>query len=82
MDPEELRDILSRDKFRPFIITMTNGRNYQVTHPEVVHMGVDTIYFTRPLRGDATEFDDPVYLACVNISSIEPLDLPQRPEIN
>ena len=72
MDPEEMRSIVERDVFRPYVIFMNNGRHYRVTHPETVHMTADTVWLSRSTSEAMDEVDDAILLAVANMSSVEP----------
>ena len=39
MRPEDVREFLRRQPFRPFRLTLTDGRTYDVMHPELAMVG-------------------------------------------
>ena len=39
MRPEDIREFLRRQPFRPFRLTLTDGRTYDVMHPELAMVG-------------------------------------------
>jgi hypothetical protein len=39
MDASALRDALRRQPFKPFTITLVEGRSYEIRHPELVAIG-------------------------------------------
>ena len=43
MRPEELRDHLRKRPFRPFRLILTDGRTFEVRHPELAVIGRTTV---------------------------------------
>ncbi len=39
MRPEDMHRFLRRRPFRPFRITLTDGRSYEIHHPELMMVG-------------------------------------------
>ena len=73
MDPEELRQRL-RQPFDPFVVVMTNGDRFEVRHPEMAHLTVDTLYVFKDIDLDRDIAVGPgTWCAVVNISTLEPL---------
>jgi len=50
MRPEDLRQFLGQEPFRPFRVTLTDGREYEIRHPELVALGRSSLFigFPRP----------------------------------
>jgi hypothetical protein len=75
MRPEDIRVFLRRQPFRPFRLTLTDGRTYDVMHPELAMVGRSSteVGLTRP--------EDPeniaeriVSISLLQIMQIEPLE--------
>jgi hypothetical protein len=52
MRPEDLRDQLRRRPFRPLRLTLTDGRTYEVRHPELAMVGRSTVAIGLARPGD------------------------------
>jgi hypothetical protein len=64
MRPEDLREYIRRQPFRPFRVTLTDGRTYEVRHPEMLMIGRSSAVIGLPRPGD----DEPVYDHHVTVS--------------
>ena len=53
MRPDDIRNFLNRRPFQPFRITLTDGRNYEVRHPELVMVGRSSIVIGLPAPGES-----------------------------
>ena len=42
MRPDDIRAFLQQKPFRPFRVTLTDGRSYEVRHPELSMVGRST----------------------------------------
>jgi len=51
MRPEDIRDFLQRRPFQPVPITLTDGRTYDVRHPELAMVGRSTVVIGLPAPG-------------------------------
>ena len=72
MGPEDIRQHLRREPFRPFRIRMNNGRTYEVRHPEMARVDLREVTVgTKMTRGF---IDEKEFLSIRNISDIELLD--------
>jgi len=69
---EDVRDFLQTRPFRPFRITLTDGRTYSVQHPELAMVGRSTVAIGLPRPNDP----EPVYdrLVTVSLSHIVELE--------
>ncbi|HUG93814.1 MAG TPA: hypothetical protein VML55_23500 [Planctomycetaceae bacterium] len=77
MPPTRVREYLSRRPFRPCRLTLTDGRTYDVRHPELAMVGRGDVVIGLP----AEEFDVPVYdrfviVSLQHVMQIEPLEEP------
>jgi hypothetical protein len=43
MRPENIRDFLQRKSFQPFRVTLTDGRSFEIRHPELAMVGRSTV---------------------------------------
>ena len=75
MRPDDLLFWLKAQPFKPFRITMNNGRVYEVRHPELVRlMRTSLVYFTPSSQPDV--FDRAEMIGLTLIDHIEPVDTP------
>ena len=76
MFSKDLADLVHRKPFRPFRITLTDGRSYEIRHPEIVMLGKTTVIVGFP----AADEDEPVYdrfkiVDLLHIMEAEPIDV-------
>ena len=64
MRPEDIRQFLLRRPFQPFRLTLTDGRTYDIRHPELAMVGRSTVAIGVP----APEESEPVYDRLVTVS--------------
>ena len=74
MRPEEIREFVRRQPFEPFRITLTDGRTYDVVHPDLAIVGRGNIAVGLLRPGDA----DPIYdrlvtMSLLHIMQVEPI---------
>jgi hypothetical protein len=48
MDPAEMRELLRRSPFIPFVVKMSNGESYEIRHPEMAMVTPVTLYVFDP----------------------------------
>jgi len=71
--PEDIREFLGRRPFQPFRITLTDGRTYDVRHPEMAMVGRSTVAIGLPAPGDSTPvFDRLITVSLLHIMQVEP----------
>jgi hypothetical protein len=72
MRPEDLLNITRRQTFQPFRITLTDGRNYEVRHPELAMVGrsIVIIGLAGPNEPEPV-FDRTVTVSLLHIMQIE-----------
>ena len=72
MRPEDFRDYLRKQPFRPFRVTLTDGRTYEVHHPELAMVGRSTVIIglARPNEPEPV-FDRHVTVSLLHIMQIE-----------
>ena len=76
MRPDDIRNFLNKRPFQPFRITLTDGRNYEVRHPELVMVGRSSIVIGLPAPDESEPvFDRFVTVSLIHIMQIEPFEL-------
>ena len=73
MDTSALRALLERQPFCPFTMRMNDGREYQVKHPEWVHVTTGNVDFVSSSDGSTT-YLEPVLIASVHIEAQQTSD--------
>jgi len=75
MRPADLQDFVRRQPFQPFRLTLTDGRTYEVRHPELAMVGRSTIAIGIPSEGDPNPiYDRLVTVSILHVMQAEPLD--------
>jgi hypothetical protein len=74
MRPQDVRDHLRKRPFEPFRLTLTDGRTYDVLHPDLAMVGQSTVAVGLA-RPDAPElvYVRLVTVALLHIVQIEPI---------
>ncbi len=76
MRPDDVRQFLQERPFRPFRITLTDGRSYEVRHPELAMVGRSIVAIGVPSAGESEPvFDRLITVSLIHIMQIEPLEL-------
>jgi hypothetical protein len=75
MFSKDLADLIRRRPFKPFRITLTDGRSYEIRHPEIVMLGKTTVIVGFP----AADEEEPVFdrfkiVDLLHIMEAEPID--------
>lgn len=75
MRPEDIREHLRRQPFRPVRLTLTDGRTYDILHPELAMVGRSTmaIGLARPEDPDSLA-DRLVTISLLHIMQVELLE--------
>lgn len=68
MDADDFHDFLKQQPFRPFRITLTDGRNYDVAHSECALVGYSVVAIVFPNVGKR------VIIALSHVMQIEYLE--------
>jgi hypothetical protein len=80
MRPEDVQKFLRSRPFRPFRLTLTDGRIYDVTHPELALVGRNWVEVGLARPGDPEGVaDGAVTLSLLHIMQIENVELAQPP---
>lgn len=75
MRPEDIRELLRQKPFQPVRLTLTDGRTYDVFHPEMLMIGRSTIAIGIPKRnGPDPIYDRLITVSLLHIMQIEPLE--------
>jgi hypothetical protein len=74
MSPEELRETLRQQPFEPFRLVMTDGREFDVRHPDLLWVGKRTAMVG--LTGDPgqTYYERSVKIDLLHVIRLEPLE--------
>jgi hypothetical protein len=79
MPPEELRGFLRAQPFRPFRVNLTDGRHFDVRHPDMMLVGVGFVVIGIPQPREADPLAErSVTLSTFHIVSAEALEAPAR----
>jgi len=80
MRPEELRDHLRKQPFQPLRVTLTDGRTFEVRHPELAIIGRSTVAVNLARRGDPeAAFDRMTTIPLVDVLRVEPVGSSRAP---
>lgn len=73
----DIREFAQRRPFKPFRLTLTDGRTYDVRHPDLVMVGRSTVIVGVP-AADETEavFDRAIHVDLLHIMEVELLNAP------
>lgn len=75
MRPEDIRDFVQHRPFRPFRLTLTDERTYEVRHPELAMVGRSTLAVGVPAPDDPRPiYDHLVTISLLHIMQIEPAE--------
>jgi hypothetical protein len=75
MRPEDVREFLRRQPFRPFRLTLTDGRTYDVMHPELAMVGRSWVQVGLARPGDPENIAERlISVSLLDIMQIEPLE--------
>jgi hypothetical protein len=74
MRAADVREFVRRQPFQPFRITLTDGRTYDVVHPELAMVGHRVVAVGLPrANGPNFIFDRLVTVSFLHIMQIEPI---------
>jgi hypothetical protein len=76
MRPEDIRGFLQQKPFKPFRLTLTDGRTYEVRHPELAMVGRSTMAIGLPAPTETTPvYDKLVTVSLLHVMQIEPCEV-------
>jgi len=75
MRPEDVREFLRRRPFQPFRLTLTDGRTYDVLHPELAIVGRSFVGVGLARPGDPENIAERIVsVSLLHIMQIEPVE--------
>jgi hypothetical protein len=75
MRPEDVRQFLRQEPFRAFRVTLTDGRTYDVRHPELVALGRSSLVIGFPRPDDPLPaYDDYIVVSLLHVMQLQPID--------
>lgn len=75
MRPEDVREFLRKQPFQPFWLALTDGRTYEICHPELIMVGKSSAVVGLLRPGDVEPiYDRAVTVSFLHIMQIEPLE--------
>jgi len=71
----DILTFLQRQPFRPFRLTLTDGRTYDISHPELAMVGRSTVAIGIPEKDESQPvYDHLAAVSLLHILQVEPLD--------
>jgi hypothetical protein len=78
---QKIGSYVTAEPFRPFRITLTSGRTFEIRHPEMVQVGRSTMTIFTFFSDEPDEAKErQVEVSLLLTESIEPLDAYTRPQ--
>jgi len=76
MPPEDIRGFLQQRPFQPFRITLTDGRTYEVRHPELAMIGRSAMAIGLPAPTETNPvYDRLVTVSLLHVMQVEPCEM-------
>ena len=80
MRTEEIRKLLKKEPFRPFRVFLSNGKSYDVTHPELAVVGTHDMFLGLQAEGlEPGVYGHFALVTLIHINNIE--TLPPAPHV-
>jgi len=73
MRADEIRKHVRRSPFQPFRICLSNGKCYDVRHPEMIYVTRNEVVVATKLGGDEV-IEQSAYCDPIHINNIEPIN--------
>jgi hypothetical protein len=74
MDPENLLELVRHRPFEPFRLIVTDGKSYDVRHPETILVTRRTIFVSVPRQNqEQPPFDRVDVVSSLHVTRLEPL---------
>ena len=73
MRPQDIQQFLRKVPFRPFRLTLTDGRTYDVRHPELLAIGRSSLIVGLPEDKEEPFFDDYVVVSLLQVMQAQPV---------
>ena len=78
---KRMANYVGAEPFRPFRITTTSGRTFEIRHPEMVQVGKSRMTIFTFLNDEPEDPNEQqVEVSLVLTESVEPLDVTARPQ--
>lgn len=78
---QRIANYVGAEPFRPFRITTTSGRTFDIRHPEMIHVGRNTVIIYTFLSDNPEEAKErQVEVSLLLTESVEPLDATPHPQ--
>jgi hypothetical protein len=74
MAPEELREVLRQQPFQPFRLVMTDGKTYDVRHPDLMMVGRRSAMVGLTGQPGRTYYERAVQVDLLHVIRLEPLE--------
>lgn len=79
MRPEDVRQYLERRPFQPLRLTLTDGRTYDVYHPDLLMVGRSSLTIGLPRPGDSRPvYDRIVTVSLLHVMQVEATETPAQ----
>jgi hypothetical protein len=83
MQTVDILEFVRRKPFKPFRVTLSDGRTYEIHHPELAMVGLSIVVIGVP----APNYSDPVFQRAItvdlaHIMEAEELPTPVSPQFN
>jgi hypothetical protein len=78
MSPTSILESTRARPFEPFRIFLSDGKTYDIRHPEMCMVGYDSVLVGVPKTDDPI-FDRMIKVSLMHIVRLEPLPTPARP---
>jgi hypothetical protein len=77
MRPDDILSFVRTQPFQPFRLTLSDGRTYDVSHPELAMVGRSTVTIGIPVPDEPEPvYDRLVTVSLLHIMQVEPFDTP------
>jgi len=73
MRPQDIQQFLREAPFRPFRLTLTDGRTYDIRHPELLAIGRSSLIIGLPEDKEAPFYDDFVVVSLLHVMQAQPV---------
>jgi hypothetical protein len=75
MSPEQLRDTLRQEPFEPFRLVMTDGKGYDIRHPDLLWVGKRVAMVGLAGSEGQTFFERAVQVDLLHVIRLEPIEV-------
>ena len=82
MAPQDLRDALRQQPFEPFRLVMTDGKSFDIHHPDLLLVGMQAAVVGLTGEPGQTFFERTMKVDLWHVIRIEPIEAPTRQPSN